>query len=132
MSGKVLLRGPKNCREAVRHFGKAPSVPDSHTKPYVRAKGRKFHKARVLVALDSYAGSHSSLFNEQTNLLLCMVQRIPNGASQQSDTIHSPFERPQNNYNLNRIYALVAGLTNQKWTQKLKTRYQSFQRDNGV
>ncbi|ONK78696.1 uncharacterized protein A4U43_C02F21480 [Asparagus officinalis] len=39
----VLLRGPKNSREAVRHFGPAP---DSHTKPYVRSKGRKFEKAR--------------------------------------------------------------------------------------
>lgn len=43
---QVLLRGPKNCREAVRHFGKAPGVPHSHTKPYVRSKGRKFEKAR--------------------------------------------------------------------------------------
>ncbi|KMZ73332.1 ribosomal protein L18 [Zostera marina] len=42
----VLLRGPKNSREAVRHFGPAPGVPHSHTKPYVRAKGRKFEKAR--------------------------------------------------------------------------------------
>nr|GEV95370.1 60S ribosomal protein L18-2 [Tanacetum cinerariifolium] len=42
----VLLRGPKNSREAVRHFGKAPGVPHSHTKPYVRSKGRKFEKAR--------------------------------------------------------------------------------------
>ncbi|CAA7399889.1 unnamed protein product [Spirodela intermedia] len=44
--GTVLLRGPKNAREAVKHFGKAPGVPHSHTKPYVRAKGRKFEKAR--------------------------------------------------------------------------------------
>ncbi|KAF7119300.1 hypothetical protein RHSIM_Rhsim13G0009100 [Rhododendron simsii] len=42
----ILLRGPKNSREAVKHFGKAPGVPHSHTKPYVRAKGRKFEKAR--------------------------------------------------------------------------------------
>ncbi|WJX19561.1 60S ribosomal protein L18-3 [Trifolium repens] len=42
----VLLRGPKNAREAVKHFGRAPGVPHSHTKPYVRAKGRKFEKAR--------------------------------------------------------------------------------------
>ncbi|XP_068659207.1 large ribosomal subunit protein eL18x [Aristolochia californica] len=42
----VLLRGPKNSREAVKHFGKAPGVPGSHTKPYVRSKGRKFEKAR--------------------------------------------------------------------------------------
>ena len=43
--GVVLLRGPKNSREAVKHFG-APGVPGSHAKPYVRAKGRKFEKAR--------------------------------------------------------------------------------------
>jgi hypothetical protein len=43
---QVLLRGPKNAREAVKHFGKAPGVPHSHTKPYVRSKGRKFEKAR--------------------------------------------------------------------------------------
>ncbi|KAG6487692.1 hypothetical protein ZIOFF_056287 [Zingiber officinale] len=42
----IVLRGPKNAREAVKHFGKAPGVPHSHTKPYVRAKGRKFEKAR--------------------------------------------------------------------------------------
>ncbi|GBG63136.1 hypothetical protein CBR_g36905 [Chara braunii] len=45
-SKTVLLRGPKNAREAVKHFGPAPGVPHSHTKPYVRAKGRKFEKAR--------------------------------------------------------------------------------------
>ncbi|KAG9147782.1 hypothetical protein Leryth_026430 [Lithospermum erythrorhizon] len=33
----VVLRGPKNSREAVKHFGPAPGVPHSHTfKPYVR------------------------------------------------------------------------------------------------
>ncbi|KAK9945702.1 hypothetical protein M0R45_011201 [Rubus argutus] len=42
----ILLRGPKNAREAVKHFGPAPGVPHSHTKPYVRSKGRKFEKAR--------------------------------------------------------------------------------------
>ena len=42
----VLLRGPKNAREAVKHFGKAPGVPGSSTKPYVRSKGRKFERAR--------------------------------------------------------------------------------------
>ncbi|XP_021280138.1 60S ribosomal protein L18-2-like [Herrania umbratica] len=42
----VLLRGPKNSREAVKHFGPAPGVPHSHTKPYVRSKGRKFERAR--------------------------------------------------------------------------------------
>uniref|UniRef100_A0A7N0UTT9 Large ribosomal subunit protein uL15/eL18 domain-containing protein n=1 Tax=Kalanchoe fedtschenkoi TaxID=63787 RepID=A0A7N0UTT9_KALFE len=42
----VLLRGPKNSREAVKHFDPAPGVPHSRTKPYVRSKGRKFEKAR--------------------------------------------------------------------------------------
>eukprot|EP00161_Ancyromonas_sigmoides_P008563 TRINITY_DN213_c1_g1_i1.p2 TRINITY_DN213_c1_g1~~TRINITY_DN213_c1_g1_i1.p2 ORF type:complete len:217 (+),score=90.81 TRINITY_DN213_c1_g1_i1:90-653(+) len=42
----VLLRGPKNAREAVKHFGRAPGVPNSTTKPYVRSKGRKFERAR--------------------------------------------------------------------------------------
>uniref|UniRef100_A0A7S0SC73 Large ribosomal subunit protein uL15/eL18 domain-containing protein n=1 Tax=Mantoniella antarctica TaxID=81844 RepID=A0A7S0SC73_9CHLO len=41
----VLLRGPKSHREAVKHRG-AAGVPHSHAKPYVRAKGRKFEKAR--------------------------------------------------------------------------------------
>merc|ERR1719163_645326 len=44
--GTVLLRGPVKAREAERHFGKAPGVPNSTTKPYVRSKGRKFEKAR--------------------------------------------------------------------------------------
>ncbi|KAJ8510487.1 hypothetical protein OPV22_000921 [Ensete ventricosum] len=34
----VLLRGPKNAREAVKHFGKAPGVPHSYTNPYARSK----------------------------------------------------------------------------------------------
>jgi len=41
----VLLRGPKNAREAVKHFG-AAGRPGSHTKPFVRSKGRKFERAR--------------------------------------------------------------------------------------
>jgi len=44
-SNTVLLRGPKNAREAVRHFG-APGVPHSTVKPKVRSKGRKFERAR--------------------------------------------------------------------------------------
>ncbi|KAI5064134.1 hypothetical protein GOP47_0020804 [Adiantum capillus-veneris] len=40
------LRGPKNARDAVKHFGRARGVPHSHTKPYVRSKGRKFERAR--------------------------------------------------------------------------------------
>lgn len=42
----ILLQGPRNSREAVKHFGPAPGVPHSHSKPYVRAKGRKFERAR--------------------------------------------------------------------------------------
>jgi large subunit ribosomal protein L18e len=44
-SNTVLLRGPKNSREAVKHFG-AAGVPNSKAKPHVRSKGRKFEKAR--------------------------------------------------------------------------------------
>ncbi|KAL0270971.1 UNVERIFIED_CONTAM: hypothetical protein PYX00_008229 [Menopon gallinae] len=42
----VLMQGRRNAREAVKHFGRAPGVPHSHTKPYVRSKGRKFERAR--------------------------------------------------------------------------------------
>merc|ERR1711976_180362 len=42
----VLLQGPRKARDAYRHFGKAPGVPKSHTKPYVRSKGRRFERAR--------------------------------------------------------------------------------------
>ena len=41
----VLLQGRRSARKAVRHFG-APGVPNSHAKPHVRAKGRKFERAR--------------------------------------------------------------------------------------
>ncbi|RKP23686.1 ribosomal protein L18e/L15P, partial [Syncephalis pseudoplumigaleata] len=44
-SNTVLLRGRKNAREAVRHFG-AAGVPGSNAKPYIRSKGRKFERAR--------------------------------------------------------------------------------------
>lgn len=42
----LLLRGPRTAREANKHFGPAPGVPGSHTKPYTRSKGRKFEMAR--------------------------------------------------------------------------------------
>jgi large subunit ribosomal protein L18e len=42
-SNTLLLRGPKNAREAVRHFGMGPH---KNKKPYVESKGRKFEKAR--------------------------------------------------------------------------------------
>ena len=44
-SGVVLLRGPTK-RITDRYFGKAPGTPHSKTRPRVRAKGRKFEKAR--------------------------------------------------------------------------------------
>ena len=45
-SNTVLIQGKRTSREACRHFGRAPGVPHSHSKPYVRSKGRKFEKAR--------------------------------------------------------------------------------------
>nr|CAJ17294.1 ribosomal protein L18e [Hister sp. APV-2005] len=42
----VLMQGKRTAREAVKHFGPAPGVPHSHTKPFVRSKGRKFERAR--------------------------------------------------------------------------------------
>ena len=42
----VLMQGCRKAREAQKHFGPAPGVPGSHTKPYVRSKGRKFERAR--------------------------------------------------------------------------------------
>mmetsp|Transcript_88166 Transcript_88166/g.122327 ORF Transcript_88166/g.122327 Transcript_88166/m.122327 type:complete len:187 (+) Transcript_88166:50-610(+) len=44
-SNTVLIRGARDSREAVKHRG-APGVPNSHTKPLVRSKGRKFERAR--------------------------------------------------------------------------------------
>lgn len=42
----LLIQGKRTAREAHKHFGKAPGVPHSHTRPYVRSKGRKFERAR--------------------------------------------------------------------------------------
>ena len=42
-SSVVLLRGPKNAREAFKHFGMGPH---KHKKPYIESKGRKFERAR--------------------------------------------------------------------------------------
>merc|ERR1712176_352481 len=41
----ILLQGPRKAREAVKHFG-AAGTPNSTTRPLVRAKGRKFERAR--------------------------------------------------------------------------------------
>uniref|UniRef100_A0A8P0P7P0 Large ribosomal subunit protein uL15/eL18 domain-containing protein n=2 Tax=Canis lupus TaxID=9612 RepID=A0A8P0P7P0_CANLF len=43
---QLALDSPKGCGTVYRHFGKAPGTPHSHTKPYVRSKGRKFERAR--------------------------------------------------------------------------------------
>jgi large subunit ribosomal protein L18e len=42
----VLMQGVRTSRKAYRHFGLAPGVPNSHTKPYLKSKGRKFERAR--------------------------------------------------------------------------------------
>ncbi|XP_065161898.1 large ribosomal subunit protein eL18 [Atheta coriaria] len=42
----LLIQGRRKSREADRHFGPAPGVPHSHTKPFVKSKGRKFERAR--------------------------------------------------------------------------------------
>mmetsp|Transcript_13905 Transcript_13905/g.15847 ORF Transcript_13905/g.15847 Transcript_13905/m.15847 type:complete len:185 (+) Transcript_13905:139-693(+) len=42
----LLLRGPKNAREATKYRGPAPGSKGSHTKQKVRHKGRKFERAR--------------------------------------------------------------------------------------
>merc|ERR1712127_179999 len=42
----VLMQGPRKARKQYKHFGLAPGVPHSHSKPLVRSKGRKFEKAR--------------------------------------------------------------------------------------
>jgi len=39
----LLLRGPKNAREAVKHFGFGPH---KNKKPYIESSGRKFERAR--------------------------------------------------------------------------------------
>ncbi|KAF0852897.1 60S large subunit ribosomal protein eL18 (rpL18) [Andalucia godoyi] len=44
-SNCVLLRGPRDAREAVKHFG-AAGVPNSSAKPYIESSGRKFEQAR--------------------------------------------------------------------------------------
>merc|ERR1711997_1163133 len=41
----LLLQGRRTARKANRHFG-AAGKPGSHVKPLVRAKGRKFERAR--------------------------------------------------------------------------------------
>ncbi|KAG9102007.1 hypothetical protein FS749_000572 [Ceratobasidium sp. UAMH 11750] len=42
-SNTILLRGKRNTREAVKHFGMGPH---KNKKPYIISKGRKFERAR--------------------------------------------------------------------------------------
>lgn len=42
----LFLQGPRKARTAEKHFGPAPGVPDSHTRPRIQSKGRKFERAR--------------------------------------------------------------------------------------
>ncbi|CAM9605493.1 unnamed protein product [Choristocarpus tenellus] len=71
-SNTVLLRGPKNAREAVRHFGHRTTVNNLHThnsvKPYVRSKGRKFEKAR--------GRRRSNGFKVRWKFLVCFFQSL--------------------------------------------------------
>merc|ERR1711937_328521 len=46
-SNTLLLRANKD-REAKKHFGPAPGLPGSRTKPYIRHKGRKFERCKPL------------------------------------------------------------------------------------
>lgn len=42
----ILMQGRRTAREACKHFGRAPGVPHSNTRPYTISKGRKYEKAR--------------------------------------------------------------------------------------
>ena len=44
--GTVLLRGVLKARKAYRYFGPGAGTSNSHQRPFVRSKGRKFEKAR--------------------------------------------------------------------------------------
>jgi len=44
-SGTMLIRGRRNAREVVKHFG-TPGAKGRHSKPYTRSKGIKFKRAR--------------------------------------------------------------------------------------
>uniref|UniRef100_A0A8D0VBY0 Large ribosomal subunit protein uL15/eL18 domain-containing protein n=1 Tax=Sus scrofa TaxID=9823 RepID=A0A8D0VBY0_PIG len=52
--GTLLLSGPPKGHEVCRRFSKAPGTLHGHTKPCVRAKGRKFECARGQCASRSY------------------------------------------------------------------------------
>ena len=81
-TGTVLLRGPKS-REAVKHFGRAPGVPHSDTKPYVRSKGRKFEKARgrcVWIAVTTFIPCSRGSCRQLADLSLCARSLLRRGS----------------------------------------------------
>ncbi|KAL1373640.1 hypothetical protein pipiens_018550 [Culex pipiens pipiens] len=43
----VLMQASYTAREAFTHFGRAPGVPQSNTRPYVQSKGRMYEKAFI-------------------------------------------------------------------------------------
>ncbi|CAB1448847.1 unnamed protein product [Pleuronectes platessa] len=63
--GTVLLSGPRKGREVYRHFGKAPGTPHSHTKPYIRSKGRNVFLIAIGFPL------------RRSKLLLLRLQALP-------------------------------------------------------
>ena len=48
MMATSLIVGPRKSREAVKHFGRAPGVPHSHAKPYIR----ETHQVSTLTPAD--------------------------------------------------------------------------------
>uniref|UniRef100_A0AC34QZJ1 Large ribosomal subunit protein eL18 n=1 Tax=Panagrolaimus sp. JU765 TaxID=591449 RepID=A0AC34QZJ1_9BILA len=42
----IFLQAPRKSRTSEKYFGRAPGVPDSHTRPRIQSKGRKFERAR--------------------------------------------------------------------------------------
>lgn len=62
---RLLLRGPKNAREAVKHFGFGPH---QHKKPYIESKGRKFERAR--------GRRRSRGFKVQNQILMALTMQL--------------------------------------------------------
>ncbi|KAA1134013.1 hypothetical protein PGTUg99_014682 [Puccinia graminis f. sp. tritici] len=61
-SNTVLLRGKRNSREAVRHFGHGPH---KHKRPYVLSKGRKFGTpSHSIAGVPSFYLTDSFLINQ--------------------------------------------------------------------
>lgn len=56
-SNTVLLRGKRNTREAVKHFGMGPH---KHKKPYTISKGRKVSALKYTYKFSPHHSDHSS------------------------------------------------------------------------